>query len=59
MLTVAGNPFTIGDKDLEFRSHIIANLPGLKYLDYQFIDDSERTKIRESPDDKFKMEMFS
>ncbi|KRX03406.1 hypothetical protein PPERSA_08148 [Pseudocohnilembus persalinus] len=49
VLNVAGNPFT-KDTETSYRELIIAHLPGLKYLDYQFIDEQDRKKIRDEDD---------
>jgi len=54
VLNVAGNPFTL-DKETDYRAHIISVLPGLMNLDYVFIDQSDRLRIRES-DEKFRID---
>lgn len=55
VLNVIGNPFT---KDSEYKNHIINSLPNLRYLDYCFIDEQERNRIRES-DEKFRTDAMT
>eukprot|EP00825_Cyclidium_porcatum_P032215 TRINITY_DN3439_c0_g1_i5.p2 TRINITY_DN3439_c0_g1~~TRINITY_DN3439_c0_g1_i5.p2 ORF type:complete len:240 (+),score=87.01 TRINITY_DN3439_c0_g1_i5:189-908(+) len=51
VLNVAGNPFTF-DKESDYKIHIICNMPNLKYLDYTFIDKSDREKYEK--EEKFR-----
>lgn len=48
---MAGNPFTF-DKESDYKIHIICNMPNLKYLDYTFIDKSDREKFEK--EEKFR-----
>ncbi|KAM3144044.1 hypothetical protein pb186bvf_003808 [Paramecium bursaria] len=57
VLNVAGNPFT-KEKESEYKNHIINQLPNLRYIDYQFIDENQRNQIRES-DEKFRSDQVS
>ena len=55
VLNVAGNPFT---KEPDYKNHIINQLPNLRYLDYQYIDEAQRNAIRES-DEKFRTDSLT
>ena len=50
VFNVAGNPFT--KRELEYDLYVILNLKNLKYLDYSFIDDAMKNKLKEK--DEFK-----
>jgi len=50
VFNVAGNPFT--KREQEYDLYVILNLKNLKYLDYSFIDDAMKNKLKEK--DEFK-----
>lgn len=55
VFNVAGNPFTKRESDYDL--YVILSLKNLKYLDYSFIDDAMKNKLKDR--DEFKTAKLS